>query len=165
LQNFHAGLLQTMIKGLPARYEGFQTKAGVARFASDTMHHAVVRHQVYGTTGIRAALDPRISKVQVPMDGGTPAINEWRSLAFVAFVAFVALATVKARFTLLKGDFTNLLNGVDAKYKDDMHKVFDQLQENLTQLEAEWTATEEDKLRNYNYFRAIPSVLHTGPGY
>ncbi|EDM68442.1 hypothetical protein PE36_03421 [Moritella sp. PE36] len=159
LQDFHAGLLQVMVKGLPARYEGFQTKAGIARFASDTIHHTVVRHQVYGTTGIRAALDPRISKVQVPVDGGTPAINEWRSLAFVA------LATGKARFTLLQGDFTNLLNGVDAKYKDDMHKVFDQLQEDLAKLETEWTATEEDKQRNYNYFRAIPSVLHTGPGY
>ena len=95
----------------------------------------------------------------MPVDGGTPAINEWRSLAFVA------LATGKARFTLLQGDFTSLLNGVDAKYKDDMHKVFDQLQEDLAKLETEWTATEEDKQRNYNYFRAIPSVLHTGPGY
>lgn len=159
LQDFHAGLLQVMVNGLPARYDHFKTKQGVARFASDTIHHTVIRHQVYGTTGIRAALDPRISKVQVPMDGGTYAINEWRSLAFVA------LATGKARFTLLQGDFTNLLNGVDEKYKSKMHDVFNQLQEDLGQLEVEWNTTEEEKARNYDYFRAVPSVLHTGPGY
>jgi len=159
MQDFHAGLLQVMVKGLPARYEDFKTKAGVARFASDTIHHAVVRHQVYGTTGIRAALDPRISKVQVPRDGGTYAVNEWRSLALVA------LATGKARFTLLLGDFTYLLDGVDAQYKDSMHSVFDQLQEDLRILEAEWNTTEEEKQHNYDYFRAVPSVLHTGPGY
>ncbi len=159
LQAFHEGLLTVLRNGLPQRYEGFKTKAGVARFASDTIHHCVVRHQVYGTTGIRAALDPRISKVQVPCDTGTYAVDEWRSLAFVA------LATGKARFTLLDNDFTYLLNGVDETYRDPMKAAFNQLQHDLKALDAQWNASESDRQWSYDYFRAVPSVLHTGPGY
>ena len=159
LQDFHAGLNLVMLKGLPKRYDDFKTKAGVARFASDTIHHLVIRHQVYGTIGIRAALDPRISKTQVPKDGLTTAVDDWRSLSYVA------LATGKARFTLLLDDFTYLLDGVEEKYRKPMHSIFDQLQEDLRILEAEWNTTEEEKIFNYNYFRAVPSGLHTGPGY
>ncbi len=159
LQDFHDGLNLVMLKGLPERYKDFKTRAGVARFASDTIHHLVIRHQVYGTTGIRAALDPRISKTQVPKDGATYAVDDWRSLAYVA------LATGKARFTLLLDDFTYLLEGVDKKYSKPMHGIFNQLQEDLRILEAEWNTTEEEKIFNYNYFRAVPSGLHTGPGY
>ncbi len=163
LQDFHSGLLEVLLTGLPARYDGFQTKKGVARFAADTIHHAVVRHQVYGTTGIRAALDPRISTTQVPRDTGTPGVDEWRSLAFVA------LATGKARFTLLTDktgkDFTYLLDGVEVHYRQPMAKVFDELQKDLLKLDQQWTADPIEKDFNYNYFRAIPSVMHTGPGY
>ncbi|MCX7553692.1 hypothetical protein OS175_07360 [Marinicella sp. S1101] len=159
LQDFHDGLNLVMLKGLPERYDDFKTKSGVARFASDTIHHLVIRHQVYGTTGIRAALDPRISKTQVPKDGSTYAVDDWRSLAYVA------LATGKARFTLLLDDFTYLLEGVDEKFAKPMHQIFNQLQEDLRILEAEWNTTEEEKTFNYNYFRAVPSGLHTGPGY
>jgi len=66
LQDVHRGLNQVFMQELPARYDNFQTKAGVSRWASDTIHHLVVRHQVYGTTGINAAMDPRISTTQVP---------------------------------------------------------------------------------------------------
>ena len=163
LQDFHGGLLQVLLKGLPERYQGFQTKQGVARFAADTIHHAVIRHQVYGTTGIRAALDPRISTTQVPRDSGPPAIDEWRSLAYVA------LATGEARFTLLMcepgKDFTYLLEGVDSRYQKPMAKVFDQLQQDLKELDKAWNIDALEQKYNYEYFRAIPSDLRTGPGY
>ena len=163
LQDLHRGLGEVIINELPARYEGFQSKAGVSRWASDTIHHLVVRHQVYGTTGIRAAMDPRISNTQVPRDGGTPGVDEWRSLICVA------LATGRARFTLLVGeegqDFTYLLDGLDEQYKRPMATVFEQLQEDLKALNGKWTASTIEREYNYDYFRAVPSALHTGPGY
>ena len=163
LQDFHKNLLEVLPKGLPERYNGFQTRQGIARFAADTIHHTVVRHQVYGTTGIRAALDPRISTTQVPKDSGTPAIDEWRSLAYVA------LATGEARFTLLLCDqgkgFSYLLDGIDKQYQKPMSIVFDQLQDDLKALDKAWTANLAEKTFNYEYFRALPSDLHTGPGY
>ena len=83
LQDFHDQLCVVLLNGLPKRYDNFKTKAGVTRYAADTIHHLVIRHQVYGTTGVRAAMDPRISKVQVPRDGG-PCLSMngglWRSL-------------------------------------------------------------------------------------
>ncbi len=159
LQDFHQALLTVLVNGLPERYHGFQTKEGVARFASDTIHHTVVRHQVYGTTGVKAALDPRIGSPQIPKDLGTPAVDEWRSLAYVA------LATGRARFTLLMNDFTYLLKGIDLDYERQMKPVFDQLQADLKALEEKWNTTSEDKEYNYNFFRTVPSKLHTGPGY
>ncbi len=159
LQDFHDGLNVVLLNGLPERYDDFKTRAGVARFASDTIHHTVIRHQVYGTTGVKAVMDPRIGQVQIPKDTGTPAVDEWRSLAYVA------LATGRARFTLLQNDFTYLLEGVDEKYKNGMHAVFDELQEDLSILEAKWNSTDDNKQFNYDYFRAVPSSLHTGPGY
>ena len=163
IQDFHHGLLQVMLKGLPDRYDAFQTKKGVARFAADTIHHAVVRHQVYGTTGLRAALDPRISTTQVPRDTGTQGVDEWRSLAYVA------LATGEARFTLLTGkegkDFTYLLDGIDDQYRKPMVAVFGQLQTDLLTLDEKWTAGVVEREFNENYFRALPSDIHTGPGY
>ena len=163
VQDFYSGLQQVLLKGLPERYQLFKTKQGLARFAADTMHHTVVRHQVYGTTGIRAALDPRISSTQIPLDSGTPAVDEWRSLAYVA------QATGEARFTLLTGpkgkDFTYLLRGVDDKYRQPMAKVFDRLQQDLQALDKQWSEDDVEKTFNYTYFRAVPSELHTGPGY
>jgi hypothetical protein len=94
LQDMSRGLKQVYLNGLPKRYADLQTKAGLSRWASDTIHHLTVRHQVYGTTGINSAMDPRISSPQVPKDGGTPGIDEWRSLVCVG------LATACARFTL-----------------------------------------------------------------
>lgn len=163
LQKFHSGLIQVLVNGLPERYDNFQTRKGVARFAADTIHHTVVRHQVYGTTGIKAATDPRISKLQIPKDDYTPGVDEWRSFAGVAN------ATAYARFTLLTGetgqDFKNLLEAVADKYKSDMSSAFDELQQDLQTLNEEWTKTGVDRAFNYDYFRAIPEDLHTGPGY
>jgi hypothetical protein len=159
LQAFYAKLVALVPRPLPARYDAFQTKAGVARYASDTIHHLVVRHQVYGTTGLRAALDPRISATQVPRDGGTPGVDEWRALACVA------LATARARFTPMLGDFKYLIDGVDPRFDAPMRAAFDRLQHDLRALEDEWTATSNDRLFNYDYMRALPSSLHTGPGY
>lgn len=161
--DFHRGLTQVFLRGLPKRYDAFETKKGLARFAADTIHHCTVRHQIYGTTGIKAALDPRISKTQVPKDGGTTAVEEWRSLAFVA------LATGKARFTLLTGeagqDFTNLLGGVPEPKRARMAEVFGKLQTELRELDVAWTSDPGSKTFNYDYLRALPSELHTGPGY
>lgn len=163
VQNLYRGLSQLILQGLPERYEAFKTKKGLSRWASDTIQHMVVRHQVYGTTGVRAAMDPRISSPQIPKDGGTPGVDEWRSLISVA------LATARARFTLLVGsekqDFTYLLDGVDAQYKSKMAEVFDELQQDLIELDQLWQKDAVEREYNYNYFRAVPSELHTGPGY
>ncbi len=159
LQDFHDQLCVVMFNDLPNRYDFFKTKSGVARFAADTIHHLVIRHQVYGTTGVRAAMDPRISKTQVPRDGGAMPIDEWRSLVCVA------LATGRARFTLLYGDWCYLLDGVEAKYHGPMCKIFNRLQDDLRKLNSEWTSNEADVHFNYDYFRALPCELHSGPGY
>lgn len=163
LQDFHRGLREVLVRGLPARYDGFQTKKGIARFAAETIHHTTVRHQIYGTTGIRAALDPRVSKVEVPKDGGTSAVEEWRSLAYVA------LATGQARFTLLTGpegkDFRYLLEAIPTPLRERMGKAFEKLQGDLQALEAKWTSAPNAESFNYDYLRALPSELHTGPGY
>jgi hypothetical protein len=158
MQDFHQELSVVLTRPLPPRYAKFTTKAGVSRFASDTIHHLVVRHQVYGTTGV-PGLDPRIATTQVPRDGGTSGVDEWRALAGVA------LATAHSRFVLLLGDFKYLLDNVDSDYKARMRDVFDRLQEDLQVLDAEWTTTDESKTHNRNYFRAVPSDMHTGPGY
>ena len=158
IRDFYGELLTVLPKGLPARYERFQTKGGLARFAVDSIHHMVIRHQVYGTTGV-PGLDPRIATTQVPRDGGTQGVDEWRSLASVA------LATAHARFTLLLGDFTFLLDGVDDAYKPGMTKAFNALQTDLGALNQRWVANDAEREHNTNYFRAIPSDLHSGPGY
>ena len=104
-------------------------------------------------------MDPRISKVQVPKDMGTSSVDEWRTLAYVA------LATGSARFTKLMGDFTYLIDGADSEYQTAMREAFDSLQKDLRNLEVKWNSTAEDKYFNEEYFRAVPSSLHTGPGY
>jgi hypothetical protein len=163
IQDMARGMKEVFLNELPERYDDFKTKKGLSRWASDTIHHLVVRHQVYGTTGINAALDPRISSSQIPKDGGTPGVNEWRSLMGVA------LATACARFTLLYGKdeekFVYLLDGLEPKYKDGMTPIFEELHDNLKELDEKWTASSADLEFNYNYFRAIPSDLRTGPGY
>lgn len=159
VQALHRELNLVLRNGLPPRYDAFQTRKGLARFASDTIQHVVVRHQVYGTTAVRAAMDPRISKTQVPADGGTSGVDEWRSLVAVA------LATARARFTLLMGDFNYLLKGVDPEVVPEMQEAFERLQDDLLALDEKWKAGEKNKRFNYDYFRALPSDLHTGPGY
>jgi len=172
IADMYKGMNEVFLNGLPKRYGELKTKAELSRWASDTIHHLIIRHQVYGTTGINAAMDPRISSTQVPTDGGTPGINEWRSLMSVG------LATACARFTLLLGGddsefkkgqdpkFLYLLKGVDEKYVPGMTKAFNDLHDDLNALDKEWTNAETDgNWYNVNYFRAKPSDLRTGPGY
>ena len=158
LKDFHKQLCTVLINPLPRRYDDFTTRAGVARFAADTIHHLVVRHQVYGTTGVRAAMDPRISKVQVPRDGGTLPVDEWRSLACVA------LATARARFTCLNNEWGYLVEGVQQKYQDCMRSAFSCLRDDLKRLNDEWDQPVH-KRYNYDYFRVLPKVLRTGAGF
>lgn len=163
IQDMLCGLKEVFFKPLPDRYDDLKTKKGLSRWASDTMHHLIVRHQVYGTTGINSAIDPRISSPQVPKDRGTPGVDEWRSLMGVA------LATACARFTLLYGKndekFVYLLDGLKPKYKEGMTPIFEQLHDDLEALDKKWTKDSANMDFNYNYFRAIPSDLRTGPGY
>lgn len=163
IQDMLRGMKQVFFKGLPERYDDLKTKKGLSRWASDTMHHLIIRHQVYGTTGINAAIDPRIGSTQVPKDRGTQGVDEWRSLMGVA------LATACSRFTLLFGEndekFIYLLEGLAPKYQKGMTPIFEQLHTDLENLNEKWTKTSTDLEFNYNYFRAIPSDLRTGPGY
>jgi hypothetical protein len=163
IQDMLRGMKQVFFKGLPDRYDDLKTIKGLSRWASDTIHHLVIRHQVYGTTGINAAIDPRISSSQIPKDRGTPGVDEWRSLMGVA------LATACSRFTLLYGKndekFTYLLDGLKPEYKNRMTPIFEQLHDDLEDLDKKWTKDSADLEFNYNYFRSIPSDLRTGPGY
>ena len=163
IQDMLRGMKQLFFKGLPDRYDDLKTIKGLSRWASDTIHHLVIRHQVYGTTGINAAIDPRISSSQIPKDRGTPGVDEWRSLMGVA------LATACSRFTLLYGKndekFTYLLDGLKPEYKNGMTPIFEQLHDDLEDLDIKWTKDSADLEFNYNYFRSIPSDLRTGPGY
>lgn len=163
IQDMLRGMKEVFFKGLPDRYDDLKTRAGLSRWASDTIHHLVVRHQVYGTSGVRAAMDPRISTTQVPKDRGTPGVDEWRSLIGVA------LATACSRFTLLYGKneekFVYLLKGLKPEYIEVMRPRFEELHDDLEKLDKKWTKNSADLEYNYNYFRAIPSDLRTGPGY
>lgn len=177
IADMYKGMNEVFLNGLPKRYGELKTRAELSRWASDTIHHLIIRHQVYGTTGINAAMDPRISSTQVPTDGGTPGINEWRSLMSVG------LATACARFTLLLGKgeevdeqnkntkdrkdarFLYLLKGVDEEYVPGMTKAFNDLHDDLNALDKAWTKGSGKDIYNIDYFRAKPSDLRTGPGY
>lgn len=53
----------------PNHFDELRTRSGLARFSADMLHHLFIRHDVYGTSGIRLAVDPRINKAHVPKDG------------------------------------------------------------------------------------------------
>jgi len=144
---------------VPVRYEGLSTKKGITRFIIDTMHHLIVRHQVLGTTGTTTPLDARINQLQVPKDGGTSGVDEYLS------AMFVVLGTARTRFTPLMNDFKYLLKDVDNAYVDKMKTFFDDLQSDLLKLETDWTKDDTQLRFNLNYYRVLPSEVHTGPGY
>ena len=143
---------------LPKRYEQLKTKTGLARFVSDTIHHLVIRHEVYGTTGVRLSLDPRMNKVQVPKDGGPCAIDEWRSLACVA------MATSRVRYTsLMEVNFSNLFNDIeDEDLRTEFRLAHTRMKAKLQQLEEDFTT---DGVDNYQQLRLLPSELDIGAGY
>jgi hypothetical protein len=144
---------------IPERYHGLSTKKGITRFIIDTMHHLVVRHQILGTTGTSTPLDARINQLQVPKDGGTSGVDEYLS------TMFVVLGTARTRFTPLMNDFKYLLDDLDNAYVHKMKVLFDELQSDLLKLESDWTADETQLEFNRNYYRVLPSEVHTGPGY
>ena len=157
VQSFYAHLSAVFALPLPARYDRFRTKAGLSRFISDTMHHLIVRHEIYGTSGVRLALDPRINKVQVPRDGGPYAVDEWRSLACVA------MATSRVRYTQLMTDFSNAFedlegSGLRAAYV----AAFKAMQDRLKALDIRFR---EDGIENYDTLRLLPTELDIGAGY
>jgi hypothetical protein len=157
VQVLFANLSTTFVQELPSRYHHFQDKAGLARFISDTMHHLIIRHEVYGTSGVRLALDPRINKVQVPKDGGTTAIDEWRSLACIA------MATSRVRYTKLSTDFSNVFDDIDDEaVRDKFKQAHSTLKQKLDDLEKTFT---EDGVDNYQTLRLLPSDLDIGAGY
>jgi hypothetical protein len=178
---------------MPDRYNKFQTVEGVTRFMADTTQHVVVRHQFYGTTAVGPAMDPRLGSSQVPKDGGTPGVDEWRSLAFVG------LATAYANFVHIIPDPNEDPNSMDDRQLKDifedatpidgsscthltkkMQLAWKQMQGSLRSLNDKWIG--EDSHRsygpekrvsptnwkndiNYMYCRPLPEDLHTGPGY
>ncbi|MEM7557814.1 MAG: hypothetical protein AAF394_01700 [Planctomycetota bacterium] len=143
---------------LPERYGKLSTMEELIRFIGDTIHHLVIRHEVYGTTGVRLSLDPRINKVQVPKDGGPPAIDEWRSLACVA------MATSRVRYTsLTETNFSNVFYDVqDPIVRSKMQKAHQTMKSELQKLETEF---QTDGVDNYQQLRPLPSELDIGAGY
>ena len=127
-----ANLSELFHQPLPKRYDKFKSKKGLARFLSDTIHHLVIRHEVYGTSGVRLSLDPRINKVQVPKDGGPLPIDEWRSLACVA------MATSRVRYTSLLINFSNVFNDIeDKKLRKAFSLAHTRMKGRLQELEGE----------------------------
>jgi len=193
LQGFYKSLERVFNK-MPERYHQFQTIQGVARFMADTTHHLVVRHQFYGTTAVAAAMDPRVGSTQVPKDGGPPAVDEWRSLAYIG------LATAYANFVHLIEDpdenpdslqqrplqdifedATPVRDGESTKgLVHNMKAAWNRMQHDLIAMNDEWIETDvhhkygiERRVSptnwktdvNYMYCRPLPQDLHTGPGY
>tara|TARA_R110002049_G_scaffold46487_1_gene135214 strand:- start:178151 stop:179632 length:1482 start_codon:yes stop_codon:yes gene_type:complete len=157
VQVLFANLAATYVQPLPDRFDKLERRAGLARFIADMMHHLIIRHEVYGTSGVRLALDPRINKVQVPKDGGAYGVDEWRSLACVA------MATSRVRYTKLMTDFTNTFEDLqDAEVRRKFIDAHNQMKSQLESLESEFS---DDGVENYNTLRLLPSELDIGAGY
>ena len=162
-----------------------ETKAQIKRFLSDTIFHIIIKHQIYGTEGVIGMLDPRINSVQVPRDGGPPAIDEWRSLVFAA------IATAHPSFSLLLQDqiVAKVITGEailsdifrDATPINDdspaakerlfrqLKAAFDQMQQDLRNLNNSWEYRGNGERarndENYMYGRCLPAELRSGAGY
>ncbi|MEZ6091840.1 MAG: hypothetical protein R3C05_28315 [Pirellulaceae bacterium] len=157
VQVLYANLVAMFRQPLPTRFAELKTRSGLARFIADMMHHLIIRHEVYGTSGVRLALDPRINKVQVPRDGGAYGVDEWRSLACVA------MATSRVRYTKLMTDFTNTFEDLrDADVRRQFIDAHNQMKSQLEALESEFRS---DGVENYDTLRLLPSDLDIGAGY
>lgn len=142
---------------LADKYAQLSTRQGLIRFIADIMHHLIIRHEVYGTSGVRLALDQRINQVQVPKDGGPPAIDEWRSLACIA------MATSRVRYVSLIGGFKVLFQDLkDPQLLEQFESAHDRLIDSLRNLESEFQTDGQD---NYGTLRPLPSELDIGAGY
>jgi hypothetical protein len=157
IQTLYANLSEMFHQPLPKRYARLETRSGLARFIADTMHHLIIRHEVYGTSGVRLSLDPRINKVQVPKDGGPYAVDEWRSLACVA------MATSRVRYTKLMINFENVFSDIeDEDLRQQFRLAHTQMKSRLQGLEDKFTS---DGVDNYQTLRLLPSDLDIGAGY
>ena len=157
VQTLFGNLSEMFHRPLPKRYARLETKSGLARFIADTIHHLIIRHEVYGTSAVRLSLDPRINKVQVPKDGGTYAIDEWRSLACVA------MATSRVRYTKLLINFANVFSDIeDEELQLAFRLAHTRMKSQLQHLEDEFAA---DGVDNYQTLRLLPSDLDIGAGY
>ncbi len=157
IQKLFHNLEEIFLNKLPNRYTQLKTKEGLSIFMSDVMHHLIIQHEVYGTSSVRLALDPRINNTQVPRDGGTPSIEEWRSLACVA------MATSRVRYTKLNTDFKDVFDDIEnPALKEKLRQAHDTLKEDLRNLETKW---KNDGVDNYGTLRLLPSDLDIGAGY
>ena len=194
LQKYYKALV-CVFHSMPARYDEFKTVKGVTTFIADSINHLVIRHQLYGTTAVASVMDPRLGSSQTPTDGGPPAVDEWRSLVYVAlataYANFVRLVydasdypadQIERPLEKIFDDATPVPSQVGAtKQKSvligDLKKAWRKLQTNLTKLQNEWVGehdhdTDRDPTPfnyredlNYMYFRPLPKDCHTGPGY
>jgi hypothetical protein len=183
LQEFFRSI-QKIFANIPARFHNLTNKQGLKRFISDTINHLCIRHEVYGTTGVSGALDPRLNGTQLPKDGGSQGVDEWRSLAFVA------LATAYVDFVHLLQDPDNVHPNRERNLQDvfddatpvvggdegtkvliaSMKHAFDEMQRELRELQTAWYSElgrnkPEEGCYNYMYFRPMPVDISTGPGY
>lgn len=188
LQDYYNALSRLFHK-MPSRYAEFKTVDGVTTFVADTINHLVIRHQLYGTTAVASVMDPRLGSTQTPRDGGPPAVDEWRSLGYVA------LATAYANFVHLMDDpdETTETSGLVNIFDDavpvlghqqkhilvrSMKTAWSTMQVKLKEKQTEWVndlhLPDTDKAAdpnnwhkdiNYMYFRPTPKDCHTGPGY
>ncbi|KAL7557954.1 hypothetical protein ACA910_020323 [Epithemia clementina (nom. ined.)] len=182
LQNYYK-VLEEYFHGMPDRYQKFQTFAGLVTFVADTIHHLVIRHQFYGTTGTVMAFDPRIGCTQTPKDLGPQGVDEWRSLVFVG------MATAHANYVPLLNDDHSLEdifddatsvpleNGQalsDGELAEKLKGAWKKMQDAVQRLQTDWAmadsgqGTERDNFANdynYMYFRPLPQDCRLGPGF
>lgn len=157
VQSLFSGLSSLFQQPLADRYGKLATKRGLARFIADLMHHLIIRHEIYGTSGVRLSLDPRINKVQVPKDRGPYAIDEWRSLACVA------MATSRVRYTSLMMNFANVFSDIENRQlRMKFQLAHTKMKSHLLQLQQKYSL---DGVDNYETLRLLPSDLDIGAGY
>ena len=131
-----------------------------------------------------------IGGTQIPVDGGPPAVDEWRSLAFVAlataYANFVHIVedpqnyTATMNYTPIHTIFDDATPVHDGSERSDlvrrMKNAWELMQEDLKKLEEDWTDLPYGEYKrgnspnwlkdeNYMFERPLPSSLHTGPGY
>ena len=185
LPGFWATLVHYFPGGLPDRYKELKTRDGIVRFLADTIHHICIRHQIYGTNAVTGACDTRFFMSQVPKDGGPPAVDEWRSLAFVT------LATAYAFFPKLLQDPANIHDQAEERplcdhFDDvsprrsnqtkrelvrDCKKAFQQFQIDLRQLQGRMEQPKgtppyhPTRDTNFNYGIPEPIKIRLASGY
>ena len=181
LQNYYSAL-ENIFQSMPERYEQFQSLHGIVTFVADTIHHLVIRHHVYGTSGTVMAFDPRLGFTQTAKDGGPPALDAYRSLEFAgmatAYANFVRLVVRNGqedKFQKVFDDATPVPRAVGATLSQvelvhEMKLAWSEMQSSLRDLQRCWevVSSDEEPHRsdiNFMYCRPTPNELHSGPGF